>query len=110
MPVVPLRKEKTAVGVIKLSDFDNRRAVPNAEYCRILADCRDLTAHRLLVSFTSMMDRLADGLFDKASYSGVLSKTALLLETRAVVQANRAYIVSAFEKGLRARIDRRLRR
>lgn len=109
MPVVPLRKEKTAVGVIKLSDFDNRRAVPNAEYYRILADCRDLTAHRLLVSFTSMMDRLADGLFDKANYSGVLSETTLLLETRAVVQANRAYIVSAFEKGLRARIDRRLR-
>ena len=109
VPVVPLPTEKTAVGVIKPSDFENRRAVPNAEYSRILVDCRNLTAHRLLVSFTSMMDRLADGLFDDADRCGVLSETTLLLETRSVVQANRAYIVSAFEKGLRARIDRRLR-
>jgi predicted RNA-binding Zn ribbon-like protein len=108
-PVVPLRTEKTAVGVIKPSDFENRRAVPNAEYSRILVDCRNLTAHRLLVSFTSMMDRLTDGLFDEADRCGVLSEATLLLETRSVVQANRAYIVSAFEKGLRARIDRRLR-
>ena len=109
MPVVTLRREKTAVGVIKLSDFDNRRAVPNAEYYRILVDCRDLTAHRLLLSFTSMMDRLADALLDKADHCGVLSETNLLLETRSVVQANRAYLVSAFEKGLREHIDRRLR-
>ena len=109
MPVVPLRRESTAVEVIKLSDFDNRRAVPNAEYHRILVDCRDLITHRLLLSFTSMMDRLSDGLIDKANRSAVLSETTLLLETRAVVQANRAYIVSALEKGLRARIDRRLR-
>lgn len=109
MPLVTLRREKTAVGVIKLSDYDNRRAVPNAEYYRILVDCRDLTAHRLLLSFTSMMDRLADGLLDKANDCGVLSETNLLLETRSVVQANRAYLVSAFEKGLRQHIDRRLR-
>ncbi|MBK7470819.1 MAG: DUF1631 domain-containing protein [Betaproteobacteria bacterium] len=95
--------------VTKLGDFDNRRAIPNAEYYRILVDCRDLTTHRLLLSFTSMMDRLADGLLDRANRSGILSETTLLLETRAVVQANRAYIVSALEKGLRARIDRRLR-
>ena len=55
MAVVRLRKEKAAVGVIKLSEYENRRAVPNAEYHRILVDCRDLIAHRLLVSFTSMM-------------------------------------------------------
>ena len=109
MPVVSLRRGKAAVGVFKLSDYDNRRAVPNAEYYRILVDCRDLTAHRLLLSFTSMMDRLADGLLDKANDCGVLSETNVLLETRSAVQANRAYLVSAFEKGLREHIDRRLR-
>ena len=57
MPVVALLKEKAAVSVIKLSDYENRRAIPNAEYYRILVDCRDLTTHRTLVSFTSMMDR-----------------------------------------------------
>ena len=59
--------------VTKLGDYDNRRAVPNAEYYRILVDCRDLTTHRLLLSFTSMMDRLADGLLDRPNRSGVLS-------------------------------------
>src|SRR4051794_26144393 len=106
---VPVQKGKPAVGVIKLSDYETRRAVPNAEYYRILADCRDLTTHRLLVSFTSMMDRLGDRLLEKANRSSVLSETNLLLETRSTVQTHRAYIVSALEKGLRARIDRRLR-
>ena len=93
----------------KLSELFNRRAVPNAEYYRILVDCRDLMAHRLLVSFASMMDRLVDQLFERASRSGFQSESTLLLDTRSAVQANRAYIVSSFEKGLRAHIDRRLR-
>jgi len=109
MPAVPFQRENTAVGVTKQGEYDNRRAVPNAEFYRILVDCRDLTAHRLLVSFTSMMDRIADGLFERANHSGILSETTLLLETRSIIQSNRAYIVNAFEKGLRVRIDRRLR-
>jgi hypothetical protein len=109
MPVVALQKEKAAVSVIKLSDYENRRAIPNAEYYRILVDCRDLTTHRLLVSFTSMMDRLGDVLLDKANKTSILSESTLLLETRAAVQSNRAYIVAGFETGLRERIDKRLR-
>jgi hypothetical protein len=97
------------LSVIKLSDYENRRAMPNAEYFRILVDCRDLTTHRMLVSFTSMMDRLGDRLLEQANASSVLSESTLLLETRAAVHGNRAYIVSAFESGLRERIDRRLR-
>ncbi|MEO8135525.1 MAG: DUF1631 domain-containing protein [Betaproteobacteria bacterium] len=108
MPV-PVPKVQPTMGVIKLSDYETRRAVPNAEYYRILADCRDLTTHRLLVSFTSMMDRLVDRLLEKANRSGIMSDTNLLLETRSIVQTHRAYIVSALEKGLRGRIDRRLR-
>ncbi|MEO7761616.1 MAG: DUF1631 family protein, partial [Casimicrobiaceae bacterium] len=107
--MVTLQKEKAAVSVIKLSDYENRRAIPNAEYYRILVDCRDLTTHRLLVSFTSMMDRLGDRLLDKSNRTNVLSESALLLETRAAVQSNRAYIVSGFETALRERIDKRLR-
>ena len=75
--------------------FDRRRAVPNAEYSRILADCRDLVSHRLLVSLTSMMDRLADGLFTRANRTSVLSESTLLLESRSVLQSNRAFIVNA---------------
>src|SRR5258708_6269545 len=100
MSLVARRKEKAAVSVLKLSDYENRRAIPNAEYYRILVDCRDLTTHRMLVSFTSMMDRLGDRLLEKANNSSILSESALLLETRAAVQANRAYIVSSFEAGL----------
>ena len=109
MPLVALQKEKAAVSVIKLSDYENRRAIPNAEYYRILVDCRDLTTHRLLVSFTSMMDRLGDRLLEKADKTSVLSESTLMLETRAAVHANRAYIVAGFENGLRERIDKRLR-
>ena len=102
-PRGPLREATTRSG-----EFDNRRAVPNPEYSRILADCRDLTAHRLLVSLTSMMDRLADGLLTQANRTNVLAESTLLLESRSVLQSNRAYIVNAFEKALRERIDRRL--
>jgi predicted RNA-binding Zn ribbon-like protein len=109
MPGAALQKGKAALSVIKLSDYENRRAMPNAEYFRILVDCRDLTTHRMLVSFTSMMDRLGDRLLEQANASSVLSESTLLLETRAAVHGNRAYIVSAFESGLRERIDRRLR-
>src|SRR4051794_34308389 len=62
--------------------FDRRRAVPNPEYLRILADCRDLISHRLLVSLTSMMDRLADALFNSANRTNVLTESTLLLESR----------------------------
>ena len=99
----PVRDEATKAG-----DFDHRRAMPNAEYSRILIDCRDLISHRLLVSLTSMMDRLGDGLLNQANRSSVLSESTLLLESRSVLQTHRAYIVDAFEKALRARIDRRL--
>ena len=88
--------------------FDSRRAVPNPEYSRILVDCRDLTSHRLLVSLTSMMDRLADGLFNQANRTNVLSESTLMLESRSVLTSNRAFIVDAFDKAMRARIDRRL--
>ena len=89
----PVRDEST-----KASDFDHRRAIPNAEYSRILVDCRDLISHRLLVSLTSMMDRLGDGLLNQANRSSVLSESTLLLESRSVLQTHRAYIVDAFEK------------
>ena len=95
-------------GIRDSGAFRGRRAAPNPEYSRILVDCRDLISHRLLVSLTSMMDRLADGLFNQANRTNVLSESTLLLESRSVLTSNRAFIVDAFDKAMRGRIDRRL--
>src|SRR5438105_3585776 len=82
-------------GIPKAAPSDRRRAAPNPEYLRILGDCRDLISHRLLVSLTSMMDRLADGLLHQANRTSVLSESTLLLESRSVLQSHRAFIVDA---------------
>ena len=42
-----------------------RRPLPR-ETAKILGDCRDLAIHRLLLSFTSMLDRVGDLLMVRA--------------------------------------------
>ena len=95
-------------GVAGTAPFTSRKAVPNPEFSRILCDCRDLMSHRMMVSMTSMMDRLADGLADRANRSDDATESMLLVDARAVLQSNRAFIVDAFDRALRGRIDRRL--
>ena len=45
-----------------------RRPIPR-ELAKILADCRDITVHRLLLSFTALLDRVCDMLMDRAGKS-----------------------------------------
>src|SRR5438045_3895688 len=92
------------MGVIKLSDYESQRP-PRAESAKILGECRDLALHRLLVSFTSMLDRLSGMLLDQADKATERHDVNLYLEARAVVNKERANIVAEFERILRQRVD-----
>ncbi|MGE5105156.1 MAG: DUF1631 domain-containing protein [Betaproteobacteria bacterium] len=81
-----------------------RRPIPR-ELAKILADCRDLAVHRLLLSFTALLDRVCDMLMDRAGKSDVRDEQQLFLEARQVLLVDRAPLMAEFEKRLRARID-----
>ncbi len=84
-----------------------RRPVPR-EMARILGDCRDLAIHRLLLSFTSMLDRVGDLLMARAERSDVREEQALCLDARSVLTNEGAKLIADFERHLRQHIDDRL--
>jgi hypothetical protein len=75
---------------------------------RILGDCRDLAIHRLLVSFTSMLDRVGDLLMARAERSDVREEQALCLDARSVLTNEGARLIADFERHLRALVDDRM--
>jgi uncharacterized protein DUF1631 len=79
------------------------------ETAKILGDCRDLAIHRLLLSFTSMLDRVGDLLLGRAEKSDVRDEQALFLDARAALKSERANLMGEFEKNLRLLVDRRLK-
>ena len=81
-----------------------RRPIPR-ELAKILADCRDITVHRLLLSFTALLDRLCDMLMERAGKSGIRDEQQLFLDARQVLIADRATLMAEFEKRLRTRIE-----
>jgi hypothetical protein len=81
-----------------------RRPVPR-ELAKILADCRDITVHRLLLTFTSLLDRVCDMLMERAGKSGVRDEQQLFLEARQVLITDRVALMPEFEKRLRSRIE-----
>src|SRR5271165_6520196 len=85
-----------------------RRPLPR-ETAKILGDCRDLAIHRLLLSFTSMLDRVGDLLMARAEKSDVRDEQALFLDARAALKSERASLMAEFEKNLRLLVDRRLK-
>ena len=85
-----------------------RRQVPK-EMARILGDCRDLAIHRLLLSFTSMLDRVSDLLMARAERSDVREEQALCLDARSVLNNEGAKLIADFERHLRQHIDERMR-
>jgi hypothetical protein len=85
-----------------------RRPLPR-ETAKILGDCRDLAIHRLLLSFTSMLDRVGDLLMARAEKSDVRDEQALFLDARQALKTERASLMSEFEKNLRVLVDRRLK-
>jgi len=75
---------------------------------RILGDCRDLAIHRLLLSFTSMLDRVGDLLMARAERSDVREDTSLFLDAREILTAERANLMADFERHLRHLVDERI--
>jgi uncharacterized protein DUF1631 len=84
-----------------------RRPIPR-ELAKILADCRDLTVHRLLLSFTALLDRVCDMLMDRAGKSDVRAEQQLFLEARQILVTDRAALMAEFEKRLRTQIEERV--
>ena len=86
-----------------------RRPLPR-ETVKILGDCRDLAIHRLLLSFTGMLDRVGDLLLLRAEKSDVRDEQALYLDARGVLMSSeRANLMAEFERNLRLGVDRRMK-
>jgi hypothetical protein len=85
-----------------------RRPLPQ-ETAKILGDCRDLAIHRLLLSFTSMLDRVGDLLMGRAEKSDVRDEQALFLDARGALISGRANLMAEFERQLRLLVDRRMK-
>jgi hypothetical protein len=84
-----------------------RRQVPK-DLARILGDCRDLAIHRLLLSFTSLLDRVGDLLMARADRSDVREEQTLCLDSRAVLVKERTRLMADFEQNLRKLVDQRM--
>ena len=84
-----------------------RRPIPR-ELAKILADCRDLAVHRLLLSFTALLDRVCDMLMERAGKTVVRTEQQLFLEARQVLLTDRAMLMSEFEKRLRTHVEERV--
>ncbi len=78
------------------------------EAAKILADCRDLAVHRLVLSFSGMLDRVGDMLVERANRSLVREETANFLEARRALNSERTDIMAEFEKRLRGDVDKRI--
>src|ERR1700746_3070397 len=76
---------------------------------KILNDCRDLAIHRLVLSFSSMLDRVSDLLMTRAEKSDVRDDQTLFLDSRGLLQSERANLMTAFERHLRELSDRRMK-
>ena len=81
-----------------------RRPIPR-ELAKILAGCRDITVHRLLLSFTALLDRVCDMLMERAGKSDARPEQQMLLEARQALVRDRANVMAEFEKRLRAHIE-----
>jgi len=84
------------------------RRPPPRELTKILSDCRDLAIHRLMIAFTSMLDRVGDALMDRASRTDVRDEQQLFLDARETLRQDRQALMSDFEKRLRRRVDDRI--
>jgi hypothetical protein len=89
------------------SEASARRPVPR-ETSKILADCRDLAVHRLLLSFSATLDKIGDMLMDRASRSDIRDEQQLFLDARQALKSERGNLMAEFEKRLRKLIDARI--
>ena len=78
------------------------------DMARILGDCRDIAIHRLLLSFTALLDRVRDMLMDRASRTDVREEQTSCLDARDVLQQGKPGLLAEFERRLRAQVDDRI--
>jgi len=81
-----------------------RRPV-SREMSKILADCRDLAIHRMLLAFTALMDKVSDMLMDRASRSDVRDEQQIYMDARATLKSQRPSLMGEFEKRMRTRVN-----
>ncbi|CAG1003057.1 hypothetical protein BURK1_03013 [Burkholderiales bacterium] len=84
------------------------RRPPPRELAKILADCRDLAVHRLMLAFSSMLDRVGDLLMERAARTDVRDEQTLYLDSRQLLKSDRAALMAEFEQRLRKRVDDRI--
>ena len=75
---------------------------------KILADCRDIAVHRLLLSFNSTLERVGEMLMERASRTDVREEQALCLDARDTLQQSRPDLMAEFERRLRSQVDDRI--
>jgi len=81
-----------------------RRPV-SREMSKILADCRDLAIHRLLLAFTTLMDKVSDMLMERAGRTEVREEQQMYMDARGTLKSQRASLMSEFEKRMRTRVN-----
>jgi hypothetical protein len=72
---------------------------------KILADCRDLAIHRLLLTFTTLLDKVGDMLMERASRTDVRDEQQMLLDARLELKAERPKLLGEFERRLRTHVN-----
>ena len=75
---------------------------------KILADCRDIAVHRLLLSFNAMLERVGEMLMERASRTDVREEQAACLDARETLQQSRSDLMAEFERRLRSQVDDRI--
>ena len=92
---------------VTATEPDARR--PEArEAAKILADCRDLAIHRLVLSFSSMLDRVGDMLMERANHALVHEESVLYLSARRALNSERGEIMAEFERRLQEHVGKRM--
>ena len=84
-----------------------RRPV-SRESSKILADCRDLAVHRLLQSFTTLLDKVSDMLMDRAGRTDLREDQQNFLDARSALKTERASLMGEFERRLRTALNDRI--
>ncbi len=64
--------------------------------------------HRLLIAFSSMLDRVGDILMDRAGRTDLRDEQSMYLDARQLIMSERSKLMSEFERRLRTRIDERI--
>src|ERR1700687_5420309 len=104
----PPTSAKGKVNVTTTSGERTVRRQVQKDLVRILGDCRDLAIHRLLLSFTSLLDRVGDLLLARADRSDIREEQTLCLDSRAVLLKERTTLMADFERNLRKLVDQRM--